>query len=300
MYFRGIDTTDAAILSIALNATNHTIELTINVNALASALPQATTTQKGVGETATDAEAQAKASIVNFVTPSNFAAMDASTTFAGFIEIATDAEAIAGLSTTLAITPANLKATIGTYGTTVTFADAVAKAAAVPAFKGQLGSEQDNITVWVGQDTVAGQWNPLLVLGGVQASINQMSSTTVVDLGGVNFEFSSVAPGGSVDFDLSMTAQFFGTVNFDGATFQIGTVTVPANSVIVTDGIAGNLSHSLIATFLSSANVQTGYTAFTNPATIRTCNTATVTLQQLAQIVGTLIEDVKAIKLPAT
>lgn len=39
--------------------------------------------------------------------------------------------------------------------------------------------------------------------------------------------------------------------------------------------------------------VQTGYTAFTNPATTRTCNTATVTLQQLAQIVGTLVEDLK-------
>ena len=40
--------------------------------------------------------------------------------------------------------------------------------------------------------------------------------------------------------------------------------------------------------------VTTGYTAFTNPTTRRTCDTTTVTLAQLAQIVGTLIEDLKS------
>jgi len=39
--------------------------------------------------------------------------------------------------------------------------------------------------------------------------------------------------------------------------------------------------------------VQGSYTAFANPSTLRTCNTSTVTLAQLAQLVGTLVEDLK-------
>jgi hypothetical protein len=59
-------------------------------------------------------------------------------------------------------------------------------------------------------------------------------------------------------------------------------------------------SSRLLNTFISTANTQTGYTNFTNPAVLRTCDTATVTLPQLAQIVGTLINDLKAVLLPAT
>jgi hypothetical protein len=81
---------------------------------------------------------------------------------------------------------------------------------------------------------------------------------------------------------------------------QISSASVPANSVITTSGLAGNPSSKLINTFISTSNTQAGYTAFANGATLRTCDTATVTLPQLAQIVGTLIEDLKAVKLPAT
>ena len=96
-----------------------------------------------------------------------------------------------------------------------------------------------------------------------------------------------------------MSVDAAGTLDFvTGSTILSNGVTIPANSVLRTNASAGNLSSSLISTFISTSNTQAGYTAFTNPSTLRTCNTATVTLQQLAQLVGTLIEDLKAVKLP--
>ncbi len=304
MYFRGIDTTNAAILSIALNATNHTIELTVNVNALASALPQATTTQAGVGETATDAEAQAKASTTVFVTPSNFAAMDASTTFAGLIEIATNAEAITGTSATLALTPASFTAAMAAnYGTTAIFADAVALAGGTPAFIGQFAAEQDIFQAFLGTATTPGAWAPILTFG----TNNTVTSNTTITFNN-NFTWDGLGIGSILFSGLNFSVVTGSSVTIDTGclfTFNNGSIltingsTVSANSVLTTNGTPGQVSSALINTFVSTANVQTGY-AITNPATIRSYDTATVTLQQLAQALGTLITDLKAAKLPAT
>jgi hypothetical protein len=77
-------------------------------------LNQATTSLPGVLETATDAEAIAKASSLAALTPSNLAALGGSATFAGLLELATDAEAQAGTDTARPITPANLQAVTST------------------------------------------------------------------------------------------------------------------------------------------------------------------------------------------
>jgi hypothetical protein len=68
----------------------------------------ASTTQKGVVELATDAEAQTGTDTSRAVTPAALASVTATTTRRGLIEIATDAEALAGLSEVLAVNPKQL------------------------------------------------------------------------------------------------------------------------------------------------------------------------------------------------
>lgn len=105
--FRGVASANAMI-TVTLDNTNHTVLLTAIPSAIASALPAATTTQVGVLETATNAEAQAKSATDKILTPSNLAALGASITFAGLIEIATEQDVIDGTATDLAVTPATL------------------------------------------------------------------------------------------------------------------------------------------------------------------------------------------------
>jgi hypothetical protein len=70
----------------------------------------ASTTNEGIVELATDAETIAKSDTARVITPSNLAAIGSSATFAGLVELATDAEAITGTDTARATTPANVKA----------------------------------------------------------------------------------------------------------------------------------------------------------------------------------------------
>lgn len=290
--FRGL-VSDSAALTITLNATDNTLVFDFNDALLVADIPDATTTQRGILETATDAEAIAKAALDKTLTPSNLAALGASDTFAGLVELATNAEAITGTSTTLALTPANLTAVAATLEQTATWADAVARAALVPAFAGQLGVQLDTDIAYLATGTAAGNFSlPLLVL---DTTNNVTASATTITLGDT-FTFT-----GASQFILEAPARIDGTFNFDsGARIYDDNAIVPASSVLTTSSTAGQFNSSLISTFVSSANTQTGYTAFSNPATLRTCDTATVTLQQLAQLVGTLIADLKAVLLPAT
>lgn len=294
--FRGVASASAA-LTIGLDGTNKAALFTLDIAAITAAIPQATTAVAGKGETATDAEALAKASILTFVTPSNFAAMGSTTTFAGLVELATNAEALAGASTTLAITPDDLKYVLDRTTLPVIVADAVQRAAAAPNFTGALLAQADTKIIWVGQSLVAGDWKPLLELGITNVHPNATTSlnitgadTFAISLSNANAIFSTTGIG---QFQMDSAMDFTGSQPF---TFT---------SLPVPDSLLGADAGSLpafyaISSFISAQNSQTGYTAFTNPATIRTCNTATVTLQQLAQLIGTLIEDLKAVKLPAT
>ena len=300
--FRGITSGNNSLI-VTLDAGNNSILLTFNIQQIIDDLPDATTTQRGVLETATDAEAIGKALDTKILTPSNLAAIGATSSFAGLIEIATDAEALAGASTSLAITPANLAYVNDTQLTTQVFADDVARAAAVPAFKGQFGFQLDKIRSCVANGTNAGDWVDLLTGGSAWNSFNgaslEITNATTFIIGGTGtFEIdiaTTFTMGGMMSVDAAGTLDFV-----TGSLILSNGVTIPANSVLRTNASAGNLSSSLISTFISTSNTQTGYTTFSNPSTLRTCDTATVTLQQLAQIVGTLITDLKAVKLPAT
>lgn len=265
---RGIYSANAS-LTVTLDAGNGAILLTLDTGSIIDDLPQATTTQRGVGETATAAEAIAKASTTVFVTPSNFAAMDASQTFAGFIEIASNAEALAGVSALLAITPASLAAVVATLEQTATFADAVARAAAVPAFDGQFGTQLDANAAYVATGTNAGDWIGLLTLGSIG---NELTAATTVDTNTFNFTLNGsgvlVLDTVALTVANNATASTFnnGVVRFGNSAslvfdwgastdLNIAAAQVPASSVLGT-AAAGVPTSRLLNTFLSTANTQ--------------------------------------------
>lgn len=117
-----------------------------------------------------------------------------------------------------------------------------------------------------------------------------------LDVGNILLSTAGVASTITLDGNAGLNFAVAGTTRL---TLPAGAI-VPASSVLITSGVAGAISSALISTFISTANTQTGYTAFTNPVVRRTCDTTTVTLPELAQLVGTLIEDLKAVKLMAT
>lgn len=297
---RGIASANSS-LSVTFDAGNNVILLTLDLDTVVDDLPQATTTQRGVGETATDAEAIAKASLTNFVTPSNFAAMASSTTFAGLVELATDAETQAGISSTLAVTPAGLQSVLATLGNTTTFADAAARAGTAPDFEGQYGYQIDTNQPYIAFGTSAGNWNPMFA-GGITNNFTTGSTTTLNLAGGGATLIFDGAGSGIVSFtDGNYVISDAGILDFQSTGFiSIGGTLIPADSVLTTGALfAGHLDSRLINTFISTANTQTGWTV-TNPSTSRTLDVAAATLAELRAVVGTLITDLKAVKLPAT
>lgn len=317
--FRGIVSLTNSII-VALDAANNAITLDFDIDVFVADLPDATTAQRGVLETATDAEAIAKAATDKILTPSNLAALGSSATFAGLIEIATNAEAIAGASSTLAIVPSSLAAVVATLEQTTTFADAVARAAAVPAFEGQFGYQLDTDTAWVADGAGAGAWRPLFTL----ESANVATGNTSLDLpGGIALVIScSDLSSSTIDFnglvitlDANSELSTAGLLNIAG-TLEIAGAPVPAASVLVTVGAATPGSR-LLNTFISTANVQTGwgtpsgtldrttfasYTspAITNPPTQAEVQAIADALQDVSRGLAALITDLKAILLPAT
>ncbi len=314
--FRGLVSNSAA-LTLTLNATDNTIEIDFDDAALVADIPDATTTQRGILETATNAEALAKAALDKILTPSNLAALGASLTFAGLAEFATDAETIAGVSSSLAVTPAGLLAASPFYSPVV-FADAVARAAGVPAFKGQFAFQADNGSVWTAADVIAGSFtrqianedNDIQIVGAPGVTWSVPGGWSIDGTGGGTLEFANFTSltfigNGFIIFD-SQPVEFAGTtafsanVDFDtNARIQDNGVDVPASSVLTTSSTAGQFNSSLITTFVSSANTNTGWTAFTNSAVLKTGDCNTLTLPQLAQIVDTLIGTLRNVLLPA-
>lgn len=309
--FRGIVSNSVA-LTVTLNAVDNTIVLDFDDATLVADIPDATTAQRGILETATNAEALAKAAADKILTPSNLAALGSTDTFAGLVELATNAETITGTSSTLAVTPAGVAATLA-LGRTVTWADAATRAGATPAFDGQFGTQLDTNAPYVANGAVAGDFDiPILALGITNESpanttVN-MNADALTLVGVGDFILNTVTllvDGATSTFSNSTTffglAGFTQIVDFQDTRFSIGNAPMGGETLLGADNSGfGTAFEYAIADFLSSYNVQTGYTAFANGVVRRTCDTTTVTLPELAQIVGTLIEDLKAIQLPAT
>lgn len=313
--FRGVGSANA-MLSVSLDAPNALILLTVSASAIAAALPSATTTQAGVLETATDAEAIAKTATDKIVTPSNFAAMASTTTFAGLAEIATQAEVTAGVASTVFVAPDTLAVLLATKKYTTTFADAVARAALAPTFDGQFGSQIDTNQGFVANGVGAGSWLPLFTFGTSQT----ITAATTVTLTGVALDFSGT---GTINY-ANDTVNYNGSVvnytgtavnsqttwthegdwNFVNGNLDLDTFTLTISggaapsSVVVTDP-GGEIYAKQIDEFISDANVQTGWTV-TNPSVSRTLDVSAATLAEVRAVLGSLINDLKAIKLPST
>lgn len=258
--FRGVASANV-FMTVALDAPNKVALFTIDVNALAAAMPAATTAQAGVLETATDAEAIAKTATDKIVTPSNFAAMASSQTFQGLVELATDAETITGTSTTLAVTPAGLAAVLVSSSGTETWADAPARLGATPDFAGQFGVQLDLDLAFISTGVAAGDFDvPIMMLSGD----NTVSGATAVDIGIHSltiFGGSLQLGNGQVIFNdatITLGGPSGSTIDFNTATSAVGLFVngvLMANSVFTT-GISGEPVGVLITTFLSNTNTQ--------------------------------------------
>ena len=91
--------------------------------AIAKHLAQATETQKGVAEIATQAETNAGTNDLNFITPLKLQAKQANTSVYGIIRFATLVETLTGLVSNLGVTPAGLKQVIPTTQKVVDIGD---------------------------------------------------------------------------------------------------------------------------------------------------------------------------------
>lgn len=98
----------------SVGASQYYSALTAIIGTLAPAPPDASTTEKGVVELATNTEAQAGVDSVRAVTPASLASVTATVARAGLVELATDAETQAGTDAQRAVTPASLSARTGT------------------------------------------------------------------------------------------------------------------------------------------------------------------------------------------
>lgn len=287
--FRGL-VSDSDALTLVLDAPNKVIRIDFDGDLLINDIPDATEAQRGMLEVATQAEANAGAVDNKIMTPLKVATMQATETQIGVLRIATDADVATGTNDTDAVTSLKLATFASSQKTTRTFADAVARAAAVPNFDGQLGIQLDTNALVMATGVVAGTFSLNIVIGG---ALNVTSTLT-----GAGAIFTSVTSNG----DLSVSGNTFlagGELDFDN--MQLAFSGTPVGGVDTVLGQFGSaLAGKALAEFLSTSNVQTGYTDFANPAVLRTCDTTTVTLPQLAQIVGTLINDIKALQLPAT
>lgn len=291
--FRGI-ASDTLALTVTLDPDNNAIIISFNDELLIDDIPTATEDIRGIAEVATQGETNAGALDDKIVTPLKLFTMLATETQRGILEIATQAEVTTGTNDTNAITPLKLATNLTSQKLTRTFADAVARAAAVPNFDGQLGIQLDTNALIMSTGTVAGTFTPNIVVGGTLTVTGVLTQNGAADFN------SSVIFNGSVSLAVASSVSFGANeVDFDGTTISLAGTPIGATDSVL--GQFGGIVDAVVMTqFLTAHNTQTGYTAFANGATLRTCDTSTVTLPQLAQIVGTLIEDLKAIQLPAT
>lgn len=289
--FRGIASSGGTI-AVTHDSTNKTVNVEVDENILAGNFPDATTTTKGKVELGTDAEAQAKTSTTVVLTPSNLASLGGSTSFAGLLELATNAETQTGTDTARAVTPAGLKSVTDTLSTLTTFANAGARATAVPTFAGQVGIQIDTLTPYTAYGTNAGEWRANIL---TVNTTNVLYGDTTIDLESGDFIITDSQGSGN-------SMQFFdgGILNMTASgRLHINNVAVPANSVIMSSVTAGQATSVDAGTnFLSTFSTQQTWT-ITGNSTLRTFDPTTATTEILGNVLATLLGDLSAIIRPS-
>jgi hypothetical protein len=252
--FRGI-ASDTLALTVTLDEPNNAIIISFNDELLIDDIPTATETIRGIAEVATQGETNAGALDDKIVTPLKLFSMLATETQRGILEIATQAEVTTGTNDTNAVTPLKLTTFAGTQKVTRTFADAVARAAAVPNFHGQLGIQLDTNALIMSTGTIAGTFTPNIGIGGnltVTGDISAVgSSITVASISTTQFS--------SAEFSITGGSIFSGApFSFEtGTTFQINGT--PATDSVLVGRTLGAADAKPISEFLSTDNVQTGW-----------------------------------------
>lgn len=283
--FRGI-VSDNVSLTVSLDAPNNVIVISFDDDLLVADIPTATETQRGIAEVATQAETNAGVVDNVIITPLKLNDRTATETRSGIAEIATQAEVTTGTDDTRIVTSLKLATFAGTQKTTRVFADAVARAAATPTFDGQLGIQLDNNALIVATGTTAGSFSPNIVIAGtldVSGQINAASSVAL--FGTINADESSVS---------GLVVNATGIFTTSAISFETGTIFqingAPATDSVLIGGTLGAADVIAVSQFLSSENVNTGWTNFSNSTVRKTGDCNTITLPQLAQVVDTLIQ----------
>lgn len=276
--FYGI-TNDDGYLTVTLDATNKAIVINLDTDLINGSIPDATETVKGKAELATQAETNAGADDTRIVTPLKLAGRTASTSQTGLVELATNAETTTGTDTTRAVVPAGLKAATDLLTIQDVAANAVVRDGKTPRFAGQLLPQLDTGVLYYATSTSPGAY-----------SLAALPLTGTANV-------SALTISGDVVFQVSTTLG--GVVNLLQATtvLQIDGTDVPADSLICTTGTSGVPSSTQILNFVSGFNTDQ-YTLGTYTTRFTVPNAATGTLEQLYDVVSTLLQTLFDTKKP--
>lgn len=307
--FRGVNG-DGQYISTTLDAANLSITVALIAAAIPAAIPQATETVAGKGEVATQAETNAGVSDTTFVTPLKLQTRQATTVLTGLLRLATVGEAAAAVNNTAAITPFGVGLQIDNVKQTQTFANAAARAAAVPDFNGQVGVQTDTEIVYTSTGTLAGNWQSSFIQANTtttftaetkmyaEATSNFILGTGTTDL--LILTLNNAYMDGTWHVNAAATLNVDATASLNFATtglFKINNASVPADSLLATSATAGRMSSYAISTFLSEENQQ-AWDVPTGTIDRTTFNTATVTLPELAERVYAILDDLFNVRLP--